>query len=197
MINFLQIFHPKDARRRKWFKATLTDSSLLKNWGMTPRLSFKSYTLFRWAFTRRLKADKSYISGKQLAGRLFHWFAVRTKKLHADDREIVRLWEIWTQKEWTAELTTVKPKHHTNSLLRWHHNHILTYTHQNSRSSAATIPGTNTQLNRAKQTQHQLQQNSSHTLHTWPTRTAHQTKPQNPGTTLTTSNNKIFEVNLP
>ena len=26
----------------------------------------KSYTLLRWAFTRRLKADRSYLSGKQL-----------------------------------------------------------------------------------------------------------------------------------
>ena len=58
-------------------------------------LSNKSYTFFRWAFTRRLKANTSYLSEKQLAGRLFHWFAVRTK--NPDDRQTVWLWGTSTE----------------------------------------------------------------------------------------------------
>ena len=88
-----------------------TRSSFFLNTQYIVRLSKKSYTLFRWASTRRLKANTSYLSEKQLAGRLFHWFAVRTKKL--DDRETVQLWGTWSQKE-CRELTRRVEREVTN-----------------------------------------------------------------------------------
>ena len=121
-IIFLQIFHSGFAYRHMWYARTRDHSNLrleaeAEAWHL--RLRNKSYTLLRWVFTRRLKAGRSYLSGKQLTGRFLHWFAVRTK--YPDDRETVQLWGTWTRKE--CRVNTTRGEEHWMSIVFLHINH--------------------------------------------------------------------------